>query len=63
MDTIRNMKAFVAVAETGSFTKAAHQLSATLPMISRWIAELEGHLRHSVLECWDRGIKLHLLQP
>ena len=58
MDTIRNMKAFVAVAETGSFTKAAHQLSATLPMISRWIAELEGHLRTRVLNRTTRRVAL-----
>ena len=58
MDTIRNMKAFVAVAETGSFTKAAQQLSATLPMISRWIAELEGHLRTRVLNRTTRRVAL-----
>jgi DNA-binding transcriptional LysR family regulator len=58
MDTIRNMKAFVAVAETGSFTKAAHQLSATLPMISRWIAELESHLRTRVLNRTTRRVAL-----
>jgi DNA-binding transcriptional LysR family regulator len=58
MDTIRDMKAFVAVAETGSFTKAAHQLSATLPMISRWISELEGHLRTRLLNRTTRRVAL-----
>ncbi|WP_207004811.1 LysR family transcriptional regulator [Trinickia mobilis] len=58
MDTIRNMKAFVAVAETSSFTKAAHQLSTTLPVISRWISELEGHLRTRLLNRTTRRVAL-----
>jgi DNA-binding transcriptional LysR family regulator len=58
MDTIRNMKAFVAVADTGSFTKAAHQLSATLPVTSRWISELEGHLRTRLLNRTTRRVAL-----
>lgn len=49
MDTIRNMKAFVAVAAPGGFTKAAHQLSAQLPVTSRWISELEVRLRTRLL--------------
>ena len=58
MDTIRNMKAFVAVSETGSFTKAAHQLSATPPMTSRWISELEVHLRTRLLNRTTRRVAL-----
>lgn len=58
MDTIRNMKAFVAVADTGSFTKAAHQLSAPLSVISRWISELEGHLRTRLLNRTTRRLAL-----
>lgn len=45
MDIIRNMKAFVAVADTGSFTKAAYQLSVAPSAISRSITEFEVHLR------------------
>jgi DNA-binding transcriptional LysR family regulator len=58
MDTIRNMKAFVAVADTGSFTKAADQLAATLPVTSRWISELEGHLRTRLLNRTTRRVAL-----
>jgi DNA-binding transcriptional LysR family regulator len=58
MDTIRNMKAFVAVADTGSFTKAADQLPATLPVTSRLISELEGHLRTRLLNRTTRRIAL-----
>jgi DNA-binding transcriptional LysR family regulator len=49
MDTIRKMKAFVAGADTGRFTKAAHQLSVGLAVISRSVTELEGHLRTRLL--------------
>ena len=58
MDIIRNMKAFVAVAGTGSFTKAAHQLSATPPAISRLITELECHLRTRILNRTTRRVAL-----
>jgi DNA-binding transcriptional LysR family regulator len=58
MDTIRNMRAFVAVADTGSFTKAAHQLSATSPAISRLITELECHLRTRLLNRTTRRVAL-----
>jgi len=58
MDTIRNMKAFVAVAEMGSFTKAAHQLPATVPVISRYITELEGHLRTRLVHRTTRRLAL-----
>ncbi|MGV2293230.1 LysR family transcriptional regulator [Trinickia sp. YCB016] len=56
MDTIRNMKAFVAVADTGSFTKAAHQLSATLTAMSRSVTELEDHLRTRLLNRTTRRV-------
>jgi DNA-binding transcriptional LysR family regulator len=58
MDTIRNMKAFVAVADSGSFSKAADQLSATRPVTSRWVAELEGHLRTRLLNRTTRRVAL-----
>ena len=43
------MKAFVAGADTGRFTKAAHRLSVGLAVISRSGTELEGHLRTRLL--------------
>jgi hypothetical protein len=49
MDTIRKMKGFVAGADTGRFTKAAHQLSVGLAVISSSVTELEGHLRTRLL--------------
>lgn len=45
MDTLQNMRAFVCVAETGSFTAASQQLNTTTAYVSRAVANLETHLR------------------
>jgi DNA-binding transcriptional LysR family regulator len=52
------MKAFVAVADMGSFTKAAYQLSAAPPAISRSITELEVHLRTRLMNRTTRRVAL-----
>lgn len=44
MDTIENMRAFLAVAETGSFTKAAQVLGQSTNMVSKRVAALEARL-------------------
>ncbi|MBP76259.1 MAG: LysR family transcriptional regulator, partial [Pseudomonadales bacterium] len=43
MDTA-NLQAFLAVAETGSFSRAAEQLHLTQPAVSKRIAMLEQQL-------------------
>ena len=58
MDTLRNMKIFVEVAESGSFTAAANQLDATTGYVSRSISELEAHLRTRLLNRTTRRIAL-----
>lgn len=44
MDKFREMQAFVAVAESGSFVKAADQLEASKAAVSRYVAQLEERL-------------------
>ncbi|KAA1002464.1 LysR family transcriptional regulator [Paraburkholderia panacisoli] len=58
MDTFRNMKIFVEVAEAGSFTAAANQLGNTTGYVSRSISELESHLRTRLLNRTTRRIAL-----
>ncbi|MCM2331989.1 MAG: LysR family transcriptional regulator, partial [Pseudomonas sagittaria] len=58
MDTLFNMRAFVCVAETGSFTAAAVRLDLTTSYISRAVATLETHLRTRLLHRTTRRIAL-----
>lgn len=58
MDMFRNMKIFVEVAESGSFTAAAHQIDATTGYVSRSVSELEAHLRTRLLNRTTRRIAL-----
>jgi DNA-binding transcriptional LysR family regulator len=58
MDTLRNMKIFVEVAEAGSFTAAAQQLDTTTGYVSRSVSELEAHLRTRLLNRTTRRIAL-----
>lgn len=44
MDRIDTMKAFVTVAEEGSFTKAANKLETSNQLISKYVSQLEEHL-------------------
>jgi DNA-binding transcriptional LysR family regulator len=58
MDTVRNMKIFIEVAEGASFTAAAAQLGTTTGYVSRSISELEAHLRTRLLNRTTRRIAL-----
>jgi DNA-binding transcriptional LysR family regulator len=58
MDVLFNMRAFVAVAETGSFTAAAARLDLTTSYVSRAVATLEAHLRTRLLHRTTRRIAL-----
>jgi DNA-binding transcriptional LysR family regulator len=44
MDLIDELKAFVATAQTGSFTLAAEQLAVSNRLTSKYVAELEARL-------------------
>ncbi|SAL60811.1 LysR family transcriptional regulator [Caballeronia terrestris] len=58
MDTIRYMKIFIEVAESGSFTAAASQLDTTTGYVSRCLSELETHLRTRLLNRTTRRVAL-----
>ena len=49
MDTIRAMQAFVAVVDTGNFTKASERLAMPKATLSAAVAELEAHLKVRLL--------------
>ena len=49
MDRIEAMSILVAAVETGSFSAAARKLGASLPTVSRKVAELEAHLNARLL--------------
>ncbi|WP_207005047.1 LysR family transcriptional regulator [Trinickia mobilis] len=58
MDTLQNMRVFVRVVESGSFTAAAQQMEATTPTVSRAVSDLETHLRTRLLNRSTRRIAL-----
>ncbi|TWH77117.1 transcriptional regulator, LysR family [Azomonas agilis] len=58
MDTLFLMRAFVCVAQTGSFTAAAIRMDLTTSYVSRAISALEDHLRTRLLHRTTRRIAL-----
>src|SRR5438876_4644538 len=57
MDT-HKLQIFVAIARTGSFSKAAEQVFVTQPTVSQQIAQLEASLGVKLLERRTRVVKL-----
>ena len=55
---LKQLQAFVHVAELGSFTRAATTLDTNQPALSRLVRHLEVELRHSLLERNGRGVTL-----
>ncbi len=58
MDQLRALKYFAAVAETGSFTKAAKQFDVPSSSLSRRVADLEKSLGASLLKRTTRSVQL-----
>jgi len=58
MDLIDELKAFVATAQTGSFTAAADQLGVSNRLTSKYVAELEGRLGVRLLQRTTRKVGL-----
>lgn len=58
MDQLRALKYFMAVAETGSFTKAGERFKVPASSISRRIADLEDHLQANLLQRSTRTVQL-----
>lgn len=54
----RQLECFVAVAEEGSFTRAARRVGISQPSLSQHIKALESELRGSVIDRLPRGISL-----
>jgi len=61
MDQLNSIRAFVKVAEAGSFARAADQLDLSVPRVSRLIGDLEGHLGIRLLQRTTR--KMSLTEP
>lgn len=57
MDT-QHLKAFIAVAESGSFSGAAEELHLTQPAVSKRIATLESQLNTSLFDRLGRAVQL-----
>ena len=58
MDRFLLMQCFARTVEMGSFSAAARDLGLSQPNVSRYVAALEGHLEHRLLQRSTR--KLHL---
>jgi len=55
---IESLRAFVAVARTGSFSAATTDLFITQPAVSKRIAALECHLNHSLFDRLGKKVRL-----
>src|ERR671922_2414994 len=55
---LRQLECFVAVADEGSFTKAARRLKLSQPSLSQQIRRLERELGGELVERLPRGIRL-----
>jgi DNA-binding transcriptional LysR family regulator len=58
MDTLRNMRIFVRVVESGSFTRAASSETMTTAQVSRSVTDLESRLRTRLLNRTTRRMAL-----
>ena len=58
MDIVDELKAFVATAQTGSFTAAADQLGVSNRLTSKYVAELESRLGARLLQRTTRKVGL-----
>ena len=60
MDRVETMKAFVTVAEEGSFTKAAEKLNTSNQLVSKYVSQLEDRLGIRLFNRTTR--RVHLTQ-
>ena len=58
MDKLREMRAFVAVVEGGSFVAAADALASSTTAVSRYVSEMEARLRTRLLQRTTRRLSL-----
>lgn len=57
--TLRQIRAFVALAREGSFTRAAETLLLTQPALTNCIRQLEEHIGHSLFDRSTRQVRLN----
>ncbi len=62
MDT-QSLQAFLAVADSGSFSRAAEQLHLTQPAVSKRIAVLEGQIDARLFDRIGRRVSPHRSRP
>ena len=55
---LRQLRYFVAVASTGSFSRAAERCHVSQPSLSQQIAKLEGGLKHRLFDRSGRQVHL-----
>ena len=58
MDKLREMQAFVAVVESGSFVAAADALASSTTAVSRYVSEMEARLGTRLLQRTTRRLSL-----
>ncbi|WP_082535877.1 LysR family transcriptional regulator [Methylibium sp. Root1272] len=58
MDMLLSMESFLRVAESGNFSRAAHQLGIVKSVVTTRIKALETHLGHSLFHRSTRAVKL-----
>ncbi len=58
LDRLDAMQMFVRVAETGSFTKVAHEFTTTQPTVTKQVAAMEARLAVRLLNRNTRGVSL-----
>ncbi|WP_425601873.1 helix-turn-helix domain-containing protein [Shewanella insulae] len=58
MDRIDTMKALTAVVQEGSFTKAADKLGLSSQLVSKYVSQLEEHLKVRLLNRTTRRVCL-----
>lgn len=58
MDQLRALEAFVAVADTGTFSGAARSLALSPPSITRLVGDLEAHVGTTLLHRTTRAVTL-----
>ncbi|HJW10810.1 MAG TPA: LysR family transcriptional regulator [Albitalea sp.] len=52
------LRVFLAVAHSGSLTRAAQELGSSQPTLSRQVSQLEAHVGHALFERTRRGLRL-----